>query len=328
MPNDPANNIFIMFATCKRHLYNLTIMTMTNFHQLRIFHTVVRQGSFTKAAEELQISQPAVSIQVKELERSLDTTLLQRMRRGIQLTETGNSVYGYTRRIFALAEEMHASVQDIQGLRTGRLTIGSSTTPGEYILPWVMGLFQKRYPGVDVLLSIGNTQSVVDRILDRELDMGMAGAEVDIKGLVSFTYVNDEIVLICSPNHELGRVVAPSLADLGQQRFIMREPGSATRDAAEEHMRDLGMRVNVVMELGSNEAVKRAVASSLGIGVVSKFSVVPDVASGFIKVMTVPEWTCERPLTVFYRDDSHMSTIQRAFLQLLRDERPAQLPAS
>lgn len=297
-------------------------MSSTNFHQLHIFHTVARLGSFTKAANELNISQPAVSIQVRELERTLSTTLLHRMRRGIQLTETGDSVYGYTRRIFALADEMQASIQDIQGLRTGRLTIGSSTTPGEYILPWVMGIFQERYPGVDVSLSIGNTRSVVEQILNRELDMGMAGATVDIKGLVSFTYVNDEIVMICSPNHDVGRINSPRLSDLVGERFIMREPGSATREAAEEQFKTLGMNIKVVMELGSNEAVKRAVAAGLGVGLVSRFSVGPDVVAGFIKIMTVHEWKCERPLTVFYRDDAHMPNIQKAFLELLQNERP------
>jgi DNA-binding transcriptional LysR family regulator len=244
------------------------------------------------------------------------------MRRGIQLTETGETVYAYARRIFSMADEMQASVQDIQGLRTGRLTIGSSTTPGEYILPWVMGIFQKRYPGVDVALSIGNTRSVVERILNRELDMGMAGAMVDIKGLASFTYVNDEIVMICSPNHEVGQILSPGLSDIRDQRFIMRESGSATREAAEAHLKALDMNVKVVMELGSNEAVKRAVAAGLGLGLVSKFSVGPDVAAGFIKIMAVREWKCERPLTVFYRDDTHMPTIQKVFLELLQNERP------
>ncbi len=315
-------NIRIMFAYGILREYNPSVMQSTNFHQLRIFHTVAGLGSFTRAAEQLQISQPAVSIQVRELERNLGATLLHRMRRGIQLTETGESVYGYTRRIFALAEEMQASVQDIQGLRTGRLTIGSSTTPGEYILPWVMGIFQERYPGVDVSLSISNTRSVVERILNRELDMGMAGAPVDIKGLVSFSYVSDEIVMISSPNHGVGGKASHRISDLAGQRFIMREPGSATREAAEERLKALGADVNVAMELGSNEAVKRAVAAGLGVGLVSKFSVGPDVMAGFIKIMTVRGWKCERPLTVFYRDDTHMLAIQKAFLELLQNERP------
>ena len=108
-------------------------------------------GSFSKAAEQLLISQPAVSIQVRELEESMGSALLHRLRRGLQLTDTGEAVYSYTQRIFSLAEEMQNAVQDIQGLSAGKLTIGSSTTPGEYILPWAIGKFRQKYPGIEVL---------------------------------------------------------------------------------------------------------------------------------------------------------------------------------
>ena len=121
-------------------------MPDTNFHQLLIFHNVAQLGSFTKAARELNISQPAVSIQVKELERSLNTVLVNRVRRGVFLTGSGEVVYEYTKRIFSLADEMRLAVQDLEGLQAGRLTIGSSSTPGEYILPLAMGIFRERYP--------------------------------------------------------------------------------------------------------------------------------------------------------------------------------------
>jgi len=166
-------------------------MTNASFHQLFVFQMVARLGSFSKAAAELSISQPAVSIQVKQLEKALDTPLLSRTRGGAQLTDTGRAVYDYAHLIFALAEEMESAVRDIQGLKTGQLSIGSSTTPGEYILPWAIGRFRHAYPGINVSLSISNTQSVVARILARELDFGMAGAPVESEGLVSFPYVTD-----------------------------------------------------------------------------------------------------------------------------------------
>ena len=297
-------------------------MLSMNFHQLRIFHTVARLGSFSRAAEELSISQPAVSIQVRELEKSMGSALLNRMRRGLQLTDTGQAVYSYTRRIFSLAEEMQSAVQDIQGLRSGRLTIGSSTTPGEYILPWVIGQFQQRYPEVEVSLSISNTQSVVERIHNRELDLGMAGAPISLVGLVCFPYVFDEIVVIASPDHPLITGAKATLSDLEGQRFILREQGSATRRSAEDCLMEYGVSVKVVMELGSNEAVKRAVAAGLGLGMVSKFAVIPDTIAGFLEVLPVEGWRCHRPLTVFYRDDKHLPSAQRAFLRFLQEERP------
>ena len=297
-------------------------MSSVNFHQLSIFHTVARVGSFTRAAAELDISQPAVSIQIKQLERSLQTRLLSRLRRGVVLTDTGEAVYGYTKQIFSLADEMRYAIQDIEGLAAGRLTIGSSSTPGECILPLVIGIFHSRFPMVEVSLAISNTQTVVDQILNRQLDLGMAGAPVDHGGLVSFPYASDEVVLVSSVAHPLARSGEVRAADIDGHPFIMRESGSATRKAAEASLGESGIQVKVAMELGSNEAVKRAAAAGLGLGVLSKFSVGPDVAAGYLRVLRVSDWKCERPLTVFYRDDGHISTVQRAFLKLLETERP------
>ena len=299
----------------------------TNFHQLFIFHTVAQSGSFTRAARELDITQPAVSIQVKELERSLGTVLLERRRRGVGLSDTGETVYGYTKRIFSLADEMRLAIQDIESLQSGRLTIGSSSTPGEYILPVAIGVFKERYPKIEVALSISNTQELVEKILDRELDMGMAGDVVEMDGLRSFTYVNDEVALVASATHKLalksGRL---SLRDIADEPFIMRERGSATRKAAMDALREKGIEPKVAMELGSNEAVKRAAAAGLGLGALSKFSLGPDLAAGYLRVLRVSGWRCERPLTVFYRNDGHMTTVQEAFLKLLEVEKP--LPAA
>ena len=295
-------------------------MRRVNFHRLYIFHTVAKQGSFTKAAAELSISQPAVSIQVKELERSMDTTLLSRMRSGVALTDTGEIVFNFTRRIFSLAEEMEYAIQDVAGLQAGRLTIGSSSTPGECILPLVIGRFHERYPRVDVSLAIHNTRSIIEKILDRELDLGMAGSEVEMKGLVSTHYANDEVVLVASASHALARKPRIAFEDISDEMYVVREPGSATRRAAEEYFEERGIRIRVSMELGSNEAVKRAAAAGLGIGALSKFSVAPDVAAGYLKILPVVGWKCERPLTIFYRDDTHMSAVQRAFLDILQSE--------
>ena len=294
----------------------------TNFHQLRIFHAVARLSSFSKAAEEMSISQPAVSIQVKELEKSMGGALLNRARGGVQLTDTGRAVFDYAQRIFSLAEEMQSAVDEIQGLRSGRLTIGSSTTPGEYILPGLIGRFRKQYPGVEVSLSISNTQAVVERIHRRELNLGLAGAPVREDGLRTFPYVSDEIVFIAAPDHPAAGTAVLSVSDLAGHELVLREPGSATREAAERCLKEHGIAAKVAMELGSNEAVKRAVAAGLGLGLISQFGVDPDVKAGFIKVLDVAGWECRRPLTVFYRDERHLPAAQQAFLRFLQEERP------
>ena len=316
-----VSNLCIMTSTDDYEGYNLCLMNSTNFHQLYIFYMVARLQSFSKAAQELSISQPAVSIQVRELENSLGTSLLHRMRRELRLTETGEAVFSYTQRIFALADEMHSVLRDIQGLDIGRLNIGSSTTPGEYILPWLIGKFRKMHEGIQVSLSIANTQSVIDRIYAHELDMGMAGSPVNVKGLASFPYIKDNIVIIASTSHPLAQQDEIAIRDLRKHDFILREPGSATRKTAEEQFRSRRMQPQVTMELGSNEAIKRAVAAGLGLGVLSEFSVTPDVAAGLIKVLRVNRWDCHRQLSVFYRDDKYLSAAQNAFLDFLRTDK-------
>ena len=295
-------------------------MNSTNFHQLYIFYMVARLQSFSKAAQELSISQPAVSIQVRELENSLGTSLLHRMRRELRLTETGEAVFSYTQRIFALADEMHRVVQDIQGLHTGRLTIGSSTTPGEYILPWLIGKFRHEHSGIQVSLTISNTQAVIDQIYAHELDMGMAGSPVNLKGLASFPYVVDRLVIIASPTHPLAEHEEVSMRELRKHDFIMREVGSATRKTAEGILNTRRVEPRVTMELGSNEAIKRAVAAGLGLGILSEFAITPDVAAGLIKVLPVSRWDCSRQLSVFYRNDKYLSAAQNAFIEFLRTD--------
>lgn len=290
----------------------------TNFHQLFIFYMVARLQSFSKAGQELSISQPAVSIQVRELENSLGTTLLHRMRRELRLTETGEAVFSYTQRIFALADEMHTVVRDIQGLHAGNLTIGSSTTPGEYILPWIIGKFRQKHSGVQVSLNIANTQTVIDQIYSRELDLGMAGSPINLKGLASFPYVTDRIVVIAAPSHPLAKEEAVGIRDLRNFDFIMRESGSATRKTAEDMLRSRRIEPQISMEIGSNEAIKSAVAAGLGIGVLSELAIRPDVAAGMIQVVNVKRWECNRQLSVFYRDDKYLSAAQTAFLDFLR----------
>ena len=141
-------------------------------------------------------------------------------------------------------------------------------------------------------------------------------------GELRLLYVLDEIIVIAAPDHPLFKKSKVALEDLQAQEFIMREPGSATRQSAEDCIAQHGMSLNITMELGSNEAVKRAVAAGLGLGMVSKFAVTPDTVAGFIKVIPVLGWRCTRPLTVFYRDDRHLPSAQGAFLRFLQEEKP------
>ena len=285
---------------------------------------MARSGGFSRAADTLDISQPAVSIQVKELEKSLGMPLFHRRSRGLQLTEVGNTVYEYSHRIFSLSAELQEAIQDTQDVRTGHLTLGASTTPGEYILPVAIGRFRQLYPGIEVELRISNTRTIVSQILQRELDLGMIGSELAGNGeeLETSTYVMDQIVLVASPTHPLSRMKQISLQDVMGEGLVVREEGSATRQTAEECFAEMGVQPRVAMELGSNQAVKLGAQSGVGVGVISRFGIVAELKAGLLAVLDVGGWSCARPLTLVYLKEKRLSPAQRAFLHILETEHP------
>lgn len=298
-------------------------ITEFNFHQLRIFYTVARQGGFSRAAKALEISQPAVSIQVQDLEKSLGVPLFHRRAKGLQLTEIGETVYGYVHRIFGLSSELQEAVQAIRGLKAGHLTIGASTTPGEYILPVAVGRFRRRYPEIEVELKISNTRSIVSQIHQRELDIGMIGSALEgDEALETSTYVMDEIVLVAAPDHPLATGNSIDLQQVMDAGLVIREIGSATRQTAEECFAHMGISPRITMELGSNQAVKLAAESGVGVGVVSRFGIGAEVKAGLLKALQVKDWECIRPLTLVYLKEKRLSPAQNAFLEILETERP------
>ena len=191
-----------------------------NFHQLYIFYAVASHRSFSRAAESLSITQPAVSIQVQELEKFLGAALFHRRTRGLRITEVGETVFAYAQQIFSLSGKLLETLEEIHNLQTGRLALGASTTPGEYLLPQAVGRFRQLYPGISVELSIANTQAITQRILNQELDLGMVGRHPtvgqDELGIID--YMDDEIVLVAAPTHPLAqqeKVTAAQVAETG-----------------------------------------------------------------------------------------------------------------
>ena len=280
--------------------------------------------SFSRAAEALDITQPAVSIQVQELEKALGVTLFHRRSKGLRVTEVGETVYAYAQQIFALSHRMMESLQEVQDLKTGHLTLGASTTPGEYVLPLAIGQFRRDYPGIQVELVIGNTSSIIQRILNREMDLGMVGDRPQEHSgeLEMFDYLVDEIVLVASPAHPIAQARTPTLQQIAEEGLIVREQGSATRRTAEQHFAGLGITPQIALELGSNQAVKQAAAAGGGVGVISRLGVEAEVKAGMLTVLDVEGWNCRRPLTLVNTKDRYLSPAQRAFRQFLVDHRP------
>lgn len=244
--------------------------------RLQVFYTVARLLSFTKAAESLHMTQPAVTFQVRQLEEHFNTRLFDRTHNRISLTEAGNRVYNYADKIFVLYNEMENAVREMTGEVSGSLTIGASTTIAEYMLPSLLGDFKKRYPDINIHLKVSNSDGIVSMVENNTIDLGVVEAPVSNKNLVLERCREDYLTVIVPPDHEaVGRAFF-TYEDLLKYPFICREEGSGTREVINEYMESVGSSsdlLNVSMELGSPEAVKGAVEAGMGISVVSAATV-------------------------------------------------------
>ena len=293
-----------------------------NFHQLYIFYAVASHRSFSRAAEALKITQPAVSIQVQELEKFLGAALFHRRTRGLRITDVGETVFAYAQQIFSLSGKLLETLEELHNLQAGRLALGASTTPGEYLLPLAVGRFRQIYPGISVELSIANTQTITQRILNQELDLGMVGRRPASgqEELVSIDYLEDEIVLVAAPTHPLAQGGPVTAAQAVQAGLILREPGSATRNTAEEAFTRLGLAPAAALSLGSNEALKQAAMAGGGVAVISRMGVTAETRAGMLAILPVADWDCRRPLTLLYPRERQLSPSKQAFLEYLQND--------
>jgi DNA-binding transcriptional LysR family regulator len=270
-----------------------------NLSQLRTFITVVDHHSFSEAARLLGISQPAVTMQIQALESDIGAMLLDRGYRKIGLTEAGAALVPYARRILSEAEEARHAIEMLSDTVTGRVTVAASTTPGQYLLPRVLGAFLKQFPEVGVTLRVYDSAEVVERVEADEADLGMTGAEVPGARVYYERLGVDELVLICPPGHPLAEQEAVTFSKVAAQPFIVREAGSGTRMVAEELVRRAGVDpgdLDVVMELGTNEAIVSAVEGGMGVGIVSLQVAAKALELGTVARVSGAGFPVERPL--------------------------------
>lgn len=289
-----------------------------NLHQLRIFVTVAKRGSFSRAAEELHISQPSASIQVADLERALGVDLFEQVGRQIHLTDAGRVLEDYARRILDLAEEARTAVSETTGLRRGHLAVGASPTPGTYLLPRIIAAFQERYPQISVALHIAATPEVGERLLRHELDLGVVGGKIHTPGLQTEQFLDDEIVLVAVPSHPLAAAGSARAMALRDHRVILPERGSDTRVAVDEALSGAGHSVAPAMELAGSEAIKEAVAAGLGVAFLSRLAARTEVAAGRLVVIPIPDLVIRRQFSIVHLKERRLSQAVRAFVEMLR----------
>jgi DNA-binding transcriptional LysR family regulator len=251
--------------------------------RLQVFYTVAKQLSFTRAAEQLFMTQPAVTFQVKQLEEHFNARLFERSHGRIALTAAGELVLAYAERILALSEEMETRVRDLTGAVSGELLLGASTTIAEYMLPKILGEFKAAHPEVQARLMVGNSETIVNRVADHTIDIGLIESPSYLPSLQNEVCCDDELVVICAPAHPLASRTTVRAQDLASVPWVRREPGSGTREFTDNYIRECGLApedLDVIMELGSPEAMKGAVETGNAITVVSRATVTKELKLG------------------------------------------------
>ncbi len=271
--------------------------------RLQVFYSVARHLSFTKAAESLHMTQPAVTFQVRQLEEQFNTRLFDRTHNRINLTEAGERVHHYAKQIFELYSRMEGDVRELTGEVSGVVILGASTTVAEYMLPPLLGAFKRKFADVVIRLRVSNTDGIVAMVEDNEIDLGVVEAPVSNKSLVVEVCRIDKLVAVLPPEHELAGRASLPVADVLKYPFIAREEGSGTREVTFDYLRGAGLEpanLTLVMELGSPESIKGAIEAGMGISILSRSTIGKELQLGTLTCVEL-EPPLERPFSFVHQ---------------------------
>jgi DNA-binding transcriptional LysR family regulator len=299
-----------------------------SLRQVQIFEAVARTLSYTRAAEELHLTQPAAFTQIKQLEDSIGLPLLERIGKRLYLTDAGRETLATCRDILGGLERLEMRLDDLQGLKRGRLRVAMVTT-AKYLVPRLLGEFCVRYPGIEASLIVTNREKLLARIANNEDDLAILGAPPEGMDVVATPIADNPLVVIARKDHALARCKRIPLARIAEEPFIVRETGSGTRLAAERFFAEHRLSLKVRMEFGSNEAIKQAIAGGLGVSVLSQHTLALDGVGGLLQPLDVAGFPLRRKWYVAYPAGKHLSAVAEAFLAHLlgRKEEEDALPA-
>jgi DNA-binding transcriptional LysR family regulator len=288
--------------------------------RLQVFHAVAKNLSFTRAADALFMTQPAVTFQIKQLEEQYNTRLFERRHGGISLTPAGELVLSFAERILALSDELETRLAEMTGEMRGPLLVGASTTIAEFMLPRILGEFNAAYPQVRARLIVANSESIESQVAEHTLDVGLIEVPAKLAGLTSAICCEDELLVICAPDHPLAgkKSVTPKI--LADYEFISREPGSGTREITDAYFRNHKVPPNSLktqMELGSPEALKGVVSTGLGFAIVSGAVVKKETQLG--ELVAIPlKPALKRSLYLVFQQDRFQSRLTGTFIEFAR----------
>lgn len=290
--------------------------------RLQVFHAVAKNLSFTKAADALFMTQPAVTFQIKQLEEQFNTRLFERGHARIALTPAGELVLQYAEKILALSGEMEMRLSEMTGEMRGPLLVGASTTIAEFMLPRVLGEFNALYPQVRARLIVANSETIENRIAEHTLDVGLIEAPAKTSDLTSEICCDDELKVICAPDYPLAGFPEVTPQMLREYEFISREPGSGTREVTDAYFRAAGIppeSLKTLMELGSPEALKGVVGTGLGFAIVSRAVFEKEQQLGTLAAVALKPGL-KRSLYLVYPQDRFRSRLTATFIDFAKQK--------
>jgi DNA-binding transcriptional LysR family regulator len=294
-------------------------MKNATLRQLTVFEVVARCQSFTRAARSLGVTQAAVSIQIKQLEENLGVALFEQLGKRIYLTEAGRDLFHYCRRIGEQLSEAETVLERHRGSQGGQLCLCIGRT-AKYFVPRLLAAFRQRWDGFSVNLSVAGRDTLLGRLAENTCDMVIMGRPPMEADCVSEVFLEDPLVVIAAANHPLVAERAIPLSKLSQEPFIMREPGSETRDEIERYLAQRGITLAVSMVIDSNEAIKQAVQAGLGVAIVPLHSVSLEVKTKHLTVLDVEEMLLQRSWFLVYRKGKRFSRVAEAFKNFVLQE--------
>lgn len=286
---------------------------------LKVFITVVEQSHFSRAAEMLNLSQPGVSLHIRNLENELGTKLIHRSPKHVKMTEDGEILYVRAKQILSLYEEAKQEINERRNVVTGTLKVGASFTIGEYILPRILAEYATQYPRVKVEVMIDNTEEVIQKIRSNQLDIGLIEGQVTHADIKVEPFMEDELIIIAPSNHPLSQLQAVKADMLQNQVWIWRETGSGTRAYSDQLIQDLNLQVKRFFIFSSSQSIKEAVAAGLGIAMLSHWTVRKELETGEIKIICIKNRKLTRQFSIIQGKHTIASKAKEVFLQKVEE---------
>lgn len=294
-------------------------MKNITFRQLQVFESIARNGSFTAAAEELFLTQPTVSMQIKKLSGHIGMPLFEQIGKRIYLTDSGQELLKVSRDVAESFSNLEMKITDMKGIKQGKLRLASVTT-AEYLAPRLLGIFYQLYPGIKVNLEITNRERILQRIEQNMDDLYIVGQPPEDIELDITPFMQNPLVVFAPANHPLAGKSNIPLEEIAKQRFVMREPGAGTGIALSKLEKQTGTSFDIVMELGSNVAVKQAVRGGLGISILSKYALTHDLQAGELVILDVEHFPLDYNWCIVYPKGKQLSVVAQRFYHFLLEK--------